>query len=191
MLVEEKRTGTFFRPERIILTGFRATGKSAVGAKLAERLGFDFIDTDAELCVGIQCSVAEYVNRYGWLPFRQKERELLTQLAGTTEAVIATGGGAILHRDEWKALRMNSLVVWLRADAETIRQRLRQDRDTAAQRPSLTGAESGDEVEELLNARNPLYREGSDMSVDTADLTPDEIVNAIGKGISFENPGKG
>jgi shikimate kinase len=182
-------TGTFLQPERIVLTGFRATGKSAVGTRLAERLGFDFIDTDAELCAGLQCSVAEYVNRYGWSAFRQRERELLAKLAGITKAVIATGGGAIQHRDEWNALRKNSLVVWLRADAGTIRRRLQEDRATAAQRPSLTGAECGDEVEELLNVRNPLYSEGSDMSVDTADLTPGEIVNVIVKGISVENPG--
>jgi shikimate kinase len=187
-MLEEKKSGSFFRPERIVLTGFRATGKSAVGAGLAARLGIDFIDTDAELCTGIKCTVAEYVHRYGWPAFRQRERELLLQLAGRKKAVIATGGGAVLHRDEWDALRKNSLVVWLMADAATIRRRLQEDRATAAQRPSLTGIDCGDEVEKLLSDREMYYREGSDMRVDTCALTPDEIVQAIIKRLSAGNP---
>lgn len=174
-------------PERIILTGFRATGKSAVGAVLAERIGFEFIDTDAELCSLFKSSIADYVRRFGWPAFREKERQLLAELAGRKRVVIATGGGAVLHGNEWRALRRNSRVIWLRADAGTIRRRLRHDRATAGQRPSLTGGDSGDEVEELLRSREPLYRSGSDMNIDTVPLAPEEIVNTIIGNISRES----
>lgn len=191
MLMADKNrsigTHTARQPERIILTGFRATGKTAVGAMLAERLGLDFIDTDAELVAALGTPIAEYVRRCGWSFFRQQERSLLARLAGTKRAVIATGGGAILHDDEWNALRKNSLVVWLRADVETIRRRLRHDEATAHQRPSLTGAGSGDEVDEVLQNREPRYRAGSDMIIDTVPLAPEEIVNTIIRKLSAES----
>lgn len=174
-------------PDRIVLTGFRATGKSSVGARLAGRLGYSCIDTDAELGREIRCTIAEYVRQNGWPAFRKKERELLARLAGRKNVVIATGGGAVLHRDEWLALRKNSLVVWLRADAETIRRRLRRDLATAGQRPSLTGIPSDDEVDALLKERDPLYRAGSDLSLDTAVLGIDEIVAAIVRKIVSED----
>ena len=173
-------------PDRILLTGFRATGKSTVGAMLAGRLGMDFIDTDARLCAELGCSVSEYVSQEGWSAFRQREKELLVKLAGITHAVISTGGGAVLHEGQWGRLRKNSLVVWLQADIATIHQRMQQDAATADQRPSLTGNGIGDEVEELLTTRSPLYLEGSDMSVDTTALTPEEIVNVIEEKIFSE-----
>ena len=80
------------------------------------------------------------------------------------------------------------MVVWLQADAVTIRNRLRHDSATAKQRPSLTGAQSSDEVDDLLRTRDPLYRAGSDVSIDTAVLSPDKVVAAIVKKITSEKP---
>lgn len=188
MVEEGSANGTASMPKRIVMTGFRATGKSAVGVILAERLKYKFVDTDEVLCQTLQCSVAEYVSRHGWTAFREKEKELLAELANVGKTVIATGGGAIQHLEEWAALRENSLVVWLQAGAETIRQRLQQDSASAEQRPSLTGANSGDEVDELLKSRTPLYDKGSDMSVDTTDMTPQEIVNDIVHKVSSGSP---
>lgn len=177
-------------PDRIVLTGFRATGKTSVGVKLADEIGFDCIDMDAALSDEMGSTIKEFVEQNGWPAFRQKEKELLARLAEKKGLVIATGGGAVLHKEEWNALRENSMVIWLQADAETIRQRLRQDVVTDAQRPSLTGAQSDAEVETLLQQREPLYREGSDMNIDTTILTPEEIVTAIVRQISSQHPDK-
>jgi shikimate kinase len=166
-------------PERIILTGFRATGKSSVGRLLARRLGFEFVDTDAELCRAFGSDITEYVRQNGWPAFRSRERELLAGLARRKQVVVATGGGAIMHGMEWEALRRKSLAVWLRADAGTIRRRMTGDEATSGQRPSLTGKDSTAEVDELLQSREPLYRAGSDLDIDTATLAPEEIVQAI------------
>ena len=110
--------------DRIIFTGFRGTGKSAVGRKIAGLTGFIFIDTDDTLEEALGCSVCDYVQRAGWPAFREEERRLLVRLAGVRQAVIATGGGAIMHQAEWRELRENSRVIWLRATAATIRHRL-------------------------------------------------------------------
>ena len=165
--------------DRIIFTGFRGTGKSAVGRKIAEQTGFIFFDTDDTLEEELGCTVCDYVRRAGWPVFREKERRLLARLAGVRPAVIATGGGAIMHQAEWQSLRQNSRVIWLRATAATIRQRLDQDCETATQRPSLTGCDPLAEIESVLATREPLYRAGSDISIDTDGRTQDEIVALI------------
>lgn len=165
--------------DRIVLTGFRATGKSAVGKRLAEVLGYRFIDTDEELAAGMKCTIGNYVGRHGWSAFREAERRLLARLAGGHHLVIATGGGSIMHREEWRSLRKRSLVVWLQADAGTIRHRLRHDGGSAARRPSLTGEDVLAEVDGILAAREPLYRQGSDVAIDTAGRSPETMVSLI------------
>ena len=176
--------GNKILPVRVILTGFRATGKSVVGTLLARELGYHFLDTDGELVSKIQCSVAKYVTKHGWPAFRKLEKELLARLAWMNEVVIATGGGAVMHHREWNDLRQKSLVVWLQADAHTIRQRLHGDPLSEKQRPSLTGVSSHEEVENILADRESSYREGSDMEIDTTDKSPEEIATLIKDHIS-------
>ena len=166
-------------PARLVLTGFRATGKSLVGARLADLLGYRFIGTDEELVARIRCSVAVFVREQGWPAFRELEKELLDRLAWMNQVVIATGGGAVLHQKEWQELRRESLVVWLQADARTIRERLLTDSASHAQRPSLTGGGKLEEVEAILAEREPCYRKGSDVAIDTTEKSPEEIARLI------------
>ncbi len=122
---------------KIILTGYRATGKSSVGKLLAQKLGFDFLDTDPEIEKKEGLSISEMVKKHGWSYFREKECDLLTSLNHKKNLVVAPGGGAILHQDAWKTLMTTSFVVWLKADLQTICNRLSGDNLSASQRPSL------------------------------------------------------
>lgn len=163
----------------ILLTGFRATGKSLVGKLLAERLGYRFIDTDHELCRRNQQTVAAIVAERGWQGFRAVERALLQEMAGQKGTVLAVGGGAIEHEDIWPLFRSGHFIVWLQADKETILSRMAADDTNSKQRPALTSQHIEDEVVEVLARRAPLYRSGSDMALDTAIKTPTEIVEHI------------
>ncbi len=165
--------------DRIILTGFRATGKSLVGGLLAERSGLDFVDTDTLLCSQNGISVLEFVRRFGWQEFRRQEEQLLRELANRSSLVIATGGGCILHEQAWRTLRKKSIVFWLQADLSTIEQRLLADTGSSQQRPSLTGGDFLQEVREQLALRLPLYGNGSDHAVVTDDRHPLELVSEI------------
>ncbi len=165
--------------DNIILTGFRATGKTTVGRLVAQRLGWVFQDTDALLCQRLGASVAEVVARLGWPAFRQAERVLLRELRTMRQTVLATGGGAIEHLQEWRELRRCGLVIWLDADLDTVRSRLQADPRSGQQRPSLTGRSVVDELDELLTRRRPLYASGSDLRLVVTSETPEQLADAI------------
>lgn len=167
------------RMKNIVLTGFRATGKTSVGRTLAAQLKWAFLDTDALLCQRLGAPIADIVARHGWAFFREAEGRLLQELAARVQTVVATGGGAIEHRQEWQELRKSGLVVWLDADIATIRQRLGDDPNSLRQRPSLTGHGVVDEIEELLHKRKSLYSAGSDLRLETAGKTPELLAEEI------------
>lgn len=166
-------------PGRIVLTGFRGTGKTTVGRQLARMLGYDFLDTDQVLEERLGSTIAAFVQANGWDAFRRAEQELLEELARVRRVVVATGGGAILHRDAWELLRQGGFVVWLQADGATVGRRLAADPVSAVQRPPLFSGDPEREIEEQLALRTPLYAAGSDLVVDSARLTPEAIVTLI------------
>ena len=176
-------------PSLVVLTGFRATGKTAVGRTLADLLGYRFIDTDEEISKLLGCSIAESVSHHGWQPFRDLEREVLKALAGEQKTVLATGGGAVLHREVWQQLHRRAFVVWLRAGVATILSRLQADEKTTMQRPSLSGKNLETEIPALLEEREPLYRDGSDMAIDTENSTPDALAAAVFQKLTVDSAG--
>jgi shikimate kinase len=107
------------------------------------------------------------VAKEGWASFRTKEAALLQKLLHQDNLVVATGGGAILHQDIWPAVMEKSFVVWLNADIDTVRTRLLEDHKTAEQRPSLTGESLLVETEKIMKEREPLYRKGSHLQINS------------------------
>jgi shikimate kinase len=170
--------------EIVFLIGFRAVGKTTIGKKLADRLGFSFVDTDALICEKKGATVQAIVQAEGWEGFRRCEQEILAGLGTCRRCVIATGGGAILHQHLWPALKEQGYVVWLTADPDIICQRIHTDGSIGdAQRPSLTGKGVCDEIREVLGAREPLYRSTADLVVDTGLLGPSEVLEAVERAV--------
>ena len=161
--------------ERILLIGYRGAGKSTVGEKLAKALHYDFLDTDEEI-IRKGRGIDEIVAEEGWDVFRQAEREVLHSLGERDRIVVATGGGAVLHKDTWHGLADQGCVIWLRADVEELRKRIGSDEASDSQRPSLTGTDCEDEVLQVLQERLPLYRSLADYSLDTAGMDIDQTV---------------
>lgn len=160
----------------IILIGYRGVGKTTLGKRLADSMGFDFIDTDNEICRDEDLTVANIIKEVGWKGFRQKERVLLTTLSSLKNTVVSTGGGAILHQQEWQELKKFSIIFWLTADKGIIIDRLARDSASEAQRPALTDSDNEDEVEKILKIREPLYRKTAHYQIDTAKQNIDEAV---------------
>ena len=168
-----------FQKEKVILTGYRATGKTCIGKILADLLDFRFIDTDEAIEKRQGESIAEMVDRGGWELFRRQEENMLYELANRSHIVIATGGGAVMHETAWKKLRQNALAVWLTADVKTICQRLDSDDDTEDQRPALTEMGTMDEIAMVLSMRQPLYEKSSDLKIETDSKTVEEVAEYI------------
>ena len=165
---------------KIVLTGFRATGKSTLGQLVAKRLGYLFLDTDQELTHQLGATIAQTVACHGWPFFRCAEAQLLREVSTASHVVIATGGGAIEHHHAWQLLRRNSLVVWLDADAATINQRITTDDASTSQRPALLKDHTPqDEIIQLLGQRIPLYAAGSDVRFDTASVCLEDLAALV------------
>ena len=169
--------------KRILLIGYRATGKSTVGRLLAKALGWRFLDMDQELMARIGMDISRYVTEKGWDAFRKQEKELLKEILHEKlqePVVVATGGGIVLHQDLLSRLPRDTFVVWLKAKAETIEARMAYDQETSSNRPPLTQiGNSIMETREVLRKREPLYSRFSHLVIQCDTLQPSEIKEKI------------
>nr|WP_294515428.1 shikimate kinase AroL [uncultured Bilophila sp.] len=140
----------------IYLVGARAAGKTTFGGALARRLGCRYVDTDVYLLETTGETVADIVAREGWEGFRKRESDVLRAVTAPG-TVIATGGGMVLAEANRRFMRDNGIVLYLSAPAEVLAARL-QANPNAAQRPTLTGKSIVEEVNDILEAREALYR---------------------------------
>ncbi len=160
----------------VVLVGYRGTGKSVVGKRLAETLGLEVVSLDAELVKSAGKLVPEIVEEVGWPGFRDLEEKIVCTYAAKDGQVIDCGGGVIERENNFSVLRDAGPVVWLKAAPEVIIQRIGGD----CQRPSLTGGKSfTDEVVEVLQRRTPRYERIAHHQVDTDHRSVDEIVEVI------------
>lgn len=163
---------------RILLIGYRGTGKTTVAQLLAERLGWPWADADAVLEERFQKTIRAIFAEEGEAGFRDKETLVLRDLCRLSHHVLATGGGIILREENRKLLKENGFVIWLRADPQTLWSRLQEDATTWTRRPNL--AQGGiAEIEELLKIREPFYSACANQMVDTVGRTPEEVVETI------------
>jgi len=147
----------------IVLTGLRGTGKSRIGAALAQQLGYTFLDTDVAIEAQAGMRIADIVERHGWSHFRDLEREVVVQTAAADRHVIATGGGTLMDACNAKRLKAKGVVVLLLGDLPILQRRIGAE----GNRPSLTG--QGSAVAEL----NRVWAERRERYYAVADLTYD------------------
>lgn len=163
----------------IFLIGYRCTGKTTVAERLAGLMGRSFVDADVLLVEKAEMTVAEIVDAFGWDNFRDRETDVLTELCDLEDHIIATGGGVILRDENVAAMKKSGVVIWLKASVETIAERLTADVKSDEQRPALTDQGVVKEIKETLDFRTPLYENAMTFSIDTDDISIDEICEAI------------
>jgi shikimate kinase len=163
---------------RVLLIGPRGSGKSTVAGLLAERLGWTAIDADGVLEQRADMTIRAIFAAEGQAGFRAREQKVLEELCRLERAVIATGGGAVLHSDNRERMRRCGVVAWLTADAQTLWQRMTADDSTAQRRPALAGG-GIEEVVQILAEREPLYHECAHVRVETAGRSPEEVVSEV------------
>lgn len=154
----------------VYLVGFMGTGKTTIGRELAKSMGRKFIDIDLELEKRFGMSVNEVFASLGEAAFRQGEEDLAVELAGTTNRVIATGGGTILNPRIFKAFQRSGALICLYTEKDDLVHRLQR----TDKRPLLKGKshdEVAETVDELLDKREVVYRQVK-IRIDTTNLTP-------------------
>lgn len=157
---------------RVVLVGFMAAGKTSVGRELAERLGWRFIDFDAEIERRAGRSVPELFSQEGEAAFRRMEADLTRELAGLSHVVLAPGGGWVAQPGLLDQLGAGSLVVWLRLSAE---EAVRRSEAAPGARPLLAGHEPLAAARRLLESREGSYARAN-WTVDVEDRTVEEVV---------------
>jgi shikimate kinase len=159
----------------LVLTGFMGSGKSAVGKIVAERLGWQFVDLDAEIVVSAGCSINDIFSRDGEQAFRKIERSQLEILLSRKEKfVLATGGGSVICTHNRSLLRSRGMVVNLMVTLEQVMARLRGCSD----RPLLAGEDAAQRAALLMNEREQFYAD-SDIRIDTDGKSVEDVATEL------------
>lgn len=159
----------------LALVGMPGGGKSTVGRHVARHLKRRFLDADAEVERRIGCPIRVFFEREGEQRFRDIEQEVLGELCGISDVVLATGGGAVLREANRRALHGRTTVVYLRSTPEELFRRLRHD----THRPLLQVADPLRKLRELYAERDPLYRETAHFVIETGRPSVPTLVNMI------------
>jgi shikimate kinase len=163
----------------IVLIGYRGTGKTVVGKRIADRLARPFFDSDPLVEERGRMTIAQMVENQGWPFFRKLEKAVIEELSEKTSSVIATGGGAVMDEDNAARLKQTGALVLLEADPEVLLQRIFADEASAGKRPPLSDGNDYEELQTLLAERTPVYRKLAQLSVNTTDLSPDDVAARI------------
>ena len=158
----------------VIMVGFMGSGKTAVGRRLAQRLGYVFLDTDHFIETQLGKSINEVFAQEGEAYFRRLESALAGRLSALNNYVVSTGGGMVATPGNMELLRAAGTVVFLDADQEEIIRRL--ERDT--KRPMLKGHELRERVERLLGERRHFY-EMAHVQVETKGKTVNRVAGEV------------
>lgn len=159
--------------KNIILIGMMGTGKTTVGALLAEKIGFELIDLDQEIVKTAGSSIPELFANKGETFFRDMETSVLEQMLQENNRIIATGGGIVLRPQNCQLMQEQGWVVSLLADAESIIKRVGEDPN----RPLLAG-DTRQRVLTLLEERKHAY-DFAHCTVDTCGKSAEEVAHHI------------
>lgn len=169
----------------IVLVGLMGAGKSAIGRRLANRLGLPFADADTEIETAAGLTIEEIFARHGEAEFREGEKRVIARLLEPPLKVLATGGGAFMAEETRARIRQHGISIWLRADLDLVLERVGR----RSNRPLLKQGDPRQIMQALIAKRHPVYAE-ADIVVDS-DAGPlermvDRVVRALARHLGVD-----
>ena len=161
-------------PKTVALVGLMGAGKTAIGKRLAARLGLPFVDADVAIEEAAGCTIEDYFNRHGEADFRRKERQVIARLLTEPVHILATGGGAFVDPDTRLLMRGRAISIWLRAGLDLLVARTSR----RTNRPLLKQGDPREILARLIDRRYPIYAE-ADIIVDSEDGPLEEMVERV------------
>ncbi|TQV72652.1 shikimate kinase AroK [Exilibacterium tricleocarpae] len=159
----------------IILVGPMGAGKSTIGRVLAAQLNLPFEDSDRVIETRTGADIPWIFDVEGEQGFRQRESAVLRELVQAQGLVLATGGGIVMREENRRCLNSGGQVVYLTASIEQLLERTYKDR----KRPLLQVDDPKQKIIELIELRDPLYREVADYIVNTDKRSPKSVAHEI------------
>ncbi len=172
-MAEEQPHNHVILHKTIVLVGMMGAGKTAVGRTLAAQLGVDFLDSDHEIEIAADRSIAEIFSRDGEAFFREKESQVIERLLEGTPGVLSTGGGAFLAPRNREMITAKGVSIWLDAGLEVLWERVRHKNT----RPLLQTSDPKATLAGIYEARVPIYAM-ADVSVASGSNTSLEEMGA-------------
>lgn len=164
------------RKGRIALIGLRGAGKTSLGQRLADHLGFPFIELSREIEQFAGCQISEIHNLYGANAYRRYERRALEEAIQIyPEVVIATPGGLVSDSANFNLLLSHCTTVWLQADAADHMGRVAAQGDM---RPMAASREAMEDLKRILEGRSAFYSK-ADLAINTSGRTEDQAFQAL------------
>lgn len=168
-----------FQSGNLILVGMMGSGKTTMGRVLAKHLDKEFVDTDEEIQARTGVTIPHIFDVEGESGFRQRETSALQSLLQRDGLVLATGGGAVIARENREMLQKNGIVIYLRASVHDLWLRTRNDRN----RPLLQNGNAHDKLAVLLRQREAYYQQVADIVMPTGRQNVQtlmlKLVNAV------------
>jgi shikimate kinase len=150
-------------------------GKSTIGRQLAKALNRKFYDSDKVIEQRTGVSISWIFEMEGESGFRERETKAIEELTDLESVVVATGGGAVLSKENRDTLKARGYVIYLSASSEQLYRRTARDK----KRPLLQNGDRRKQIENLLAIRDPLYREVADMVLKTSDQSIQHTVHEV------------
>jgi shikimate kinase len=161
--------------ESIFLIGPMGAGKSTVGKLLAEKLNYQFLDSDHEIENRTGATIPMIFDIEGEPGFRKREAAMIDDLSQRTEIVLATGGGVVETDSNRQHLRSRGVVIYLRSSVDALINRTKNDRN----RPLLQTDNPAQVLRELMEKREPWYLEMADLVIETQQTSVHKVVRRI------------
>ena len=162
--------------DNIFLVGPMGAGKTTIGKQLAKSLQKEFVDSDHEIEERTGANISWIFDVEGEEGFRKREKKVIEELTQRKNIVLATGGGAVLSAENRKYLQSRGIVVYLMATVKQQVERTKHD----SRRPLLQNSKNiGEKLTQLMDIRDPLYREIADHVVMTSRRSPKSVSGEI------------